>query len=181
MSEVPSPINPEKAEILDDNARKFIVASPLTTEFLKANGAISYLLICDWINTGTNDEEKLVYKKFENNETQILLISKATLDGNRTSKKENITSERYMQLLEQSKINVKKIRNEFEYVQDDATYSIKYDEFEGDELRVLEVDAPTDDVRALFKPDNLPFALSEITGDISYYGYRVASHVKNHR
>lgn len=38
---------------------------------------------------------------------------------------------------------------------------------------MLEVDAYTEEQRASFNPGNFPYSLSEVTGDINYYGYRV--------
>jgi hypothetical protein len=165
---------PEKQnEILDDNARKFIIES-LDSGFPEANGASAFLLTTDWLETGHDNEKKLAYKKFPNSATQILLISKITKNGHRTSEKEKISEEEYAKLINGSVRRLEKMRYEFEYIQNETTFDIKYDEFIDSQLRVLEVDAPTEEERNSFKPNDFPGKLSEVTGMIQYYGYRVA-------
>jgi hypothetical protein len=51
---------------------------------------------------------------------------------------------------------------------------MKYDEFADDELRLLEVDAASEEERGAFSPSDFPSKLDEITGDMQYYGYRIA-------
>lgn len=166
--------SPEKKEVLDDNARKFVTKG-LTSEFLENNRASSFTLITDWLETGEDNEKKLAYKKFNNGDTQILLITKVTENGNRTAEKEKITQEQYEELLASSILRVEKKRYEFNYIQGDTSFSVKYDEFAESSLRVLEVDATDENQRDFFSPIDFPSELTEVTGDISYYGYRVAS------
>lgn len=168
--------SPEKKETLDDNARKFTLQG-LSPAFLRANNATSFLLTTDWLRTDEDSEEKLAYKKFEDGEVQILLITKVTNDGKRTSLKEKISEERYEELKTGSILRVEKNRFEFSCPQDGVSFSMKYDEFAGSKLRVLEVDAANDTERDLFTATNFPEKLTEVTGDLGYYGYRVAGHL----
>lgn len=172
------PSQPEQNKvILDDNARKFIVES-IDPSFLETNNATSYLLVTDWLETGENNEKKLARKEFENGEVQILLISKVTVDGNRTSKKEKITEDQYKELLIGSTRHVEKMRYEFKYIQHSTEFDIKYDEFTDSILRVLEVDTSSNADRELFTVDEQFNGAREVTGDLQYYGYRVAEIVQ---
>lgn len=172
--------SPEKKEVLDDNARKFVVGV-MNPEFLKENGASSFTLAVDWLETNEDNEHKVAYKTFENGDIQILLISKITKDGSRTSEKEKISEETYRQLLASSVLHLEKKRYEFEYSQNNIPFSIKYDEFADGRLNMLEIDAPGEEQRNSFKPDHFPVSLDEVTGDIRYYGYRVVEIVQSIR
>lgn len=166
--------NPEKKEILDDNALKFTLDG-ISPEFLQENKAKSFLLTTDWLEMGESSEKKLAHKKYEDGKVEILLIQKFTENGKRTvPPKEKLTSEQYQELLAMSERRVEKVRHEFNYVQNDTTFSMKYDEFVNSELRVLEVDAQTDTMRDTFEPSEFPFSLIDVTGKIKYNGYRVA-------
>lgn len=165
--------NPEKKEKLDDNARKFITGA-LDPEFLEKHNATSFTLTVDWLETDEDNEKKVAYKRFDNGESQILLITKVTKDGNRTAEKEKITEEQYQKLRGSSKPHLEKRRHEFGYTQNGALFSVKYDEFTDGKLRLLEVDASTEEERSTFNPDDFPGKLDEITGDMRYYGYRIA-------
>lgn len=168
------PVNKsENKEIIDDNARKFIVSNS-ERNFLNDQDVTSYDLITDWLELNEDNEKKLAYKKFDNEEVQILLISKVTKDGNRTSIKERIDKEQYGKLLKSSILHVQKRRHEFEYVQNDITFSIKFDEFSQSDLLILEADADTEEGRNSFDAVNFSNGLTEVTGDVRYYGYRVA-------
>lgn len=164
---------PEKIELLDDNARKFIVEA-IDHEFLETNGASSFNLIVDWLETGEDNEKKVAHKQFDNGDIQILLISKQTAEGKRTTEKEKITEEEYKELLSPSILHLEKKRHEFEYTQNNISFSIKFDEFAGGKLYLLEVDAPSEEERNSFNPNDFPAKQTEVTGDIRYYGYRVA-------
>jgi hypothetical protein len=165
--------NPEKKEVLDDNARKFIVET-IDPTLLVETRASSYTLTTDWLETGEDNEKKLAHKKFDNGDIQILLIAKVTKDGNRTSEKTKITEDEYKRLLESSVLHLEKKRHEFTYAQNGVSFSMKYDEFADSELRILEVDAASDEMRDSFIPEDFPAELIEVTGDTQYYGYRVA-------
>jgi hypothetical protein len=109
-------------EILDDNARKFIV-DPINHAFLEENGASLFTLTVDWLETGEDNEKKLAYKKFDNGDIQILLISKITKDGNRTAVKEKIAEEEYEELasssilhLESDAMNLRILKMEFPFL-----------------------------------------------------------------
>lgn len=159
---------------LDDNARKFVVGA-IDRTFLKDHDASSFTLIADWLETDEDSEKKLVYKEFDNGDIQILLISKLTTDdGKRTSVKEKITKEAYEEILNLSVLHLEKKRHEFEYAQNNISFSMKFDAFSKGELYMLEVDAPSEEERNAFKPSDFPFKLTEVTGDMNYYGYRVA-------
>lgn len=165
---------PAKKEILDDNARKFIVEA-IKPKFLKDNGASSFTLTVDWLETGEDNEKKVAYKKFGNGDVQILLITKITKSGRRTSEKEKITEETYKEFLGSSILHLKKKRYEFEYTQNNIPFSVKYDEFANSKLCMLEVDASSEEGRNSFNLSEFPSELTEVTGNISYYGYRVAA------
>lgn len=167
--------NPENKETLEDNALKFTLEG-ISSDFLQENGAKSFLLTTDWLEMGENSEKKLAYKKFENGDVQILLIQKFTDEnGNRTvPPKESLSLEQYSQLLKQSICRVEKMRHEFDYLQDNTKFSMKYDEYVDSKLRILEVDAQDEYLRELFEPDEFSYELTNVTGQIEYYGYRVA-------
>lgn len=167
--------SPERKEVLDDNARKFILKE-LDSDFLREHDASSFVLIVDWLETGEDNEKKVAYKKFDNGNVQILLISKTTKDGNRTSEKEKITEERYNEFVASSILHLEKKRYEFEYPKGDVTFSMKYDEFDGG-LCILEVDAPSEAERNAFNTGDFSSELEEVTGDARYYGYKVAEMV----
>ena len=165
---------PEKKENLDDNARKFITET-VDPKFLEEHHASSFTLITDWLETGEDNEKKLAYKEFDSGEIQILLIAKVTKNGSRTSEKEKITAAEYAERISSSILRLEKKRYEFTYTQNDISFSVKYDEFAGDKLRILEVDASSEEERNSFNPHDFPVHLTEVTGDMRYYGYRVAS------
>lgn len=169
----PTPEQEKSKEVLDDNARKF-VAEVIDATFLEENGVTSYTMITDWLATGEDNETKVVYKKFDSGDVQILLISKVTKDGSRTSEKEKISEEKYKELLDSSIVHSEKRRHEFNYTQNDTVFSVKYDELVGSKLRMLEVDALSEEERDSFNPSDFPGKLSEVTGDMRYYGYRIA-------
>lgn len=130
--------------------------------------------LTDWQETGEDDEKKIAYKRFGNDDTQILLISKVTKDGSRTSEKQQITEKEYEELAATSVLHLEKKRHEFTYTQNAIPFSIKYDEFANGEFCMLEVDAPTEEERNAFNPSDFLNKLTEVTGDMRYYGYRVA-------
>ena len=173
-SEAPKPEkSPEKNELVDDNARKFVVEE-LNESLLQDTGTVSFVLTTDWLETNEDSETKLAHKAFANGDVQILLIKKVTKNGKRESEKRNITDEEYRELLAGSTLRVQKKRYEFEHVQSGVAFSMKYDVFDRSGLRVLEVDASTDAERALFNANTFPGQITEVTGDLRYYGYRIA-------
>ena len=89
LGEIPQS-NPEKKEVLDDNARKFIVEA-IDPALLDSSEASSFILATDWLETSETNEKKLAHKTFDNGDIQILLIVKITKDGNRTSEKTKIS------------------------------------------------------------------------------------------
>ena len=172
MSEIPTN-HSEKKEALDDNARKFTLES-FDIKTLENLNATSFVLTTDWLKTDAYSEEKLAYKEFDNGDIQILLIAKVTQDGKRTSVKEKITEAQYRDLKANSILSVQKTRYEFTYLQTSTSFSMKYDEFANSNLRILEVDAENDTERELFSPNDFPTPLTEVTGNMDFYGYRVA-------
>ena len=174
MSESPT-TTPEKKEILDDNARKFTLDG-LSFTYLDDHDANSFVMTTDWLVVDEDSEEKVAYKKFKDGEVQILLIKKVMdKEGKRTSVKEKIAAESYEELKARSVLQVEKTRFEFTYAQNGINFLMKYDEFADSELRVLEVDAKNDYERGLFDKAKFPTSLTEVTGNLDYYGYRVAS------
>ncbi|MCY1533001.1 hypothetical protein D9M68_683060 [compost metagenome] len=165
---------PERSTPLDDNARKFVVEA-IDPAFLEANKASSFTLTVDWLETGEDNEKKVAYKRFDTGDIQILLISKLTENGKRTSMKEKITEEAYKEHLDSSVLHLEKKRHEFEYTQNNVSYSVKFDEFAEGRLYILEVDAPSEEERDSFDPSEFPAKLTDVTGDTRYYGYRIAA------
>jgi hypothetical protein len=139
--------NPERKEKIDDNARKFTTEA-LDSKYLEEHDASSFTLTVDWLETGEDTELKVAHKKFDNDEVQILLITKTTKDGNRVSEKEKIDEGRYEGLRASSVLHLEKKRYEFEYEQNGIRFSIKYDEFADSKLNMLEVDASSKEQRA---------------------------------
>ena len=178
-AEIPT-TTPEKKEMADDNARKFIVSTAIDPEFLREHSAEQFLLTTDWLEMSETSEKKLAHKHYPNGDIKILLIQKFR-SGDKTSvpPKEKLSPEQYQELLPHSIERVAKTRYEFDYPlpdleQSDPVFTIKYDEFVDSELRILEVDAATDDARSSFTPTDFPYELTEVTGQMQYYGYRVA-------
>ena len=162
----------QKAQPLDDNARKFIIR-PLDNEFLDAQRGTNYMLVTDWLETNEEDETKVVQKQYTDGTEQLLLIKKVTTDGVRTSQKTQLTPEEYADYLNMPQVHVEKRRHEFTTMQNDIKFAIKYDEFVDSALRVIEVEGATNDEQALFNPTEFPGQPIEVTGDSRYYGYRV--------
>jgi hypothetical protein len=158
---------------MEDNARKFVVDA-VDSEFLKNNNASSFLLVVDWLVTQEDSEKKVVYKKFDSGETQFLLVEKVINNGNRTTNKKKLTESEYKELLKSSTVHLEKRRHEFSFMQNGVLFSMKYDQFGGEKLQTLEVDAANEGDRGNFKPEDFPYRLIEVTGDMRYYGYRVA-------
>jgi hypothetical protein len=88
--------------------------------------------------------------------------------------KEKITGEEYNTLLSSSILRVEKRRHEFEYIQNDIAFSVNFDEFTAGGLNVVEIDASNDEEKNIFDPSDFPAKLAEVTGDMNYYGYRIA-------
>ncbi len=167
-------LGPERPkEILDDNARKFTLAE-IDANLFDTPDSNSYLMITDWLETNESEETKVVYKRFDNGEALILLITKVTKDGDRTSEKTKITDQKYSELVIKSKIHSEKVRTEFTYHQHGIDFSMKFDQFTDNALHILEVDASSDEERAVFDYRAFPSRLSEVTGNLQYYGFRVA-------
>jgi hypothetical protein len=165
----------ENKEILKDNARKFVVRG-VSQDLLKESK--SCLLTVDWLETNENDEKKIISKEFADGDRQLLLVTKVSKDGNRVSERRKIDQSEYETLLNQAVLRVSKRRYEFKVSQNEIVYAIRYDEFLDSELRVLEVDASNDLERAKFDPVLFPAELTEVTGNLGYYGYRVADLIK---
>ena len=177
MTEIPT-TTPEKREIVDDNARKFIIGT-IDPVFLQRYGARSYDMTTDWIKTDDDEEEKVVVKVHPDKVERLLIAKVTKEDGSRSADKQAIDENKYNELVETAGVHSRKRRYEFSYEQSDGRkFSVKYDEFADSELRIIEIDAPTDDDRAAFKPEEFPAELMEVTGRIMYYGYRIADTVK---
>jgi len=175
MTETPKK-NPEKKETVDDNDRKFTLPT-IDAQFLADHSARSYLLVTDWIETNEADETKVAYKKFNDGSVEILLIAKVSDGDNRTAQKTPISEDEYKRYLGHTTVHVEKTRFEFEFVQDDTAFAMKYDEFTDSALRVLEVGAQTPADRTSFRPSAFPYPLKEVSDDPSFTGFRVATHI----
>lgn len=195
MTEIPK-TNPEqekKEAGVDDNARKFIVG-PIDKSFLEKSGVSSTKLIIDWvdrsiindffsrdelelIDEGDETEVKLAYKEDLNNRNiEILLIAKIIYkNGTRKKIPKHLDKEKYenfKESLEPTSPHLEKIRHEFTYTQNDVPFPVKYDEFVGSDLRMLEVEDSSEGKH--FDSDNFPIELREVSDDPRYSGYRVA-------
>lgn len=175
--------SPEKREIpADDNARKFVTGA-IDPEFLRGADATVFLLITDWLQIG-NHEIKLVCKKYENGNVEYLRIEKIRSGTDtKVPPKQKLTPEQYHELLETSelKLHAEKVRHEFTYSQNGIDFSLKYDVFVDSILKMLEVDAASDEQRLAFddKDKNLPFdELQEVTGKEKYYGYQIVDELQ---
>ncbi len=164
-------IKSENKEVLEDNARKFVVRG-ISQDLLKDSK--SSLLTVNWLETNENDERKIISKEFSDGDKQLLLVSKVSKDGNRISERRKIDQVEYETLLKQSILHISKRRYEFKVTQNEIVYAIRYDEFQNSELRVLEVDTSKDFDRTKFDPALFPAELTEVTGNLEFYGYRVA-------
>ena len=163
----------ENKEGIDHNARKFTVGT-IDTNFLTQHSTSSYVLITDWLVTDAKSETKLVHKKLANGEIQYFLISKITQNSTRKTDKRQISEDEYKKRLVSSVVHVEKSRYEFNFLQNGIAFTMKYDEFPNSDGRVLEVDGASETERNKFSPNGFPYRLVEVTGDLRYYGYRVA-------
>jgi hypothetical protein len=171
MDKLPTNQNEGKKGV-EDNARKFTLDN-IDPAFLAEHGAVSFKLILDWLETGEDNDKKLAYKEMKDGEVQTLLISKVTENGNRSADRKKISVMEYMDLLKSSVVRVEKTKHEFKYEQEGITFTLKYDVF-SDGRKMLEVDAPSEKDRNKFKPEAFPYKITEVTGNMDYYGYRVA-------
>ena len=167
----------QEVERAPDDARKFIVHN-LDSTILDGNDIVRCNFPTDWIETDENTEKKIVRKVYDDGTIQMLLIAKTTESGKRSSEKRPLIQNEYDSLLKLSQLRVDKNRYSFNYTQGNVVFKVNYDEFVGSELRILEVDTETEELRAMFEPDKFPAQLEEVAaGDRSYEGYRVASHL----
>ncbi len=171
--EGPARNNPEKKQTIDDNARKFIVEK-LDVAQLVGDGVVVFRLITDWLETDEDTETKVVRKEFPDGTVQMLRIEKVTVDGKRTAQKEKITQDTYTEFLGASIVRVEKTRHEFTLRQGGEVFDVKYDEFADSSLRILEVDAASEETKASFDPASFQITATEVSGDRGYEGYRVA-------
>jgi hypothetical protein len=173
-----TPLQPQRnKEVLEDNARKFVVES-IDSEFLRKNNAKAYSLVVDWLETDEMQEKKVVLKRSEQGKTQYILVSKASHEGNRVTEKKKITEDEYTSLCALSIVHLEKKRYEFEIAQNGIQFALKYDEFSGGVPNMLEVDADNQEERGKFNPSSFVYLLNEVTGEMQYYGYRVAAAIK---
>ncbi len=177
-AEIPTK-NPEQETPPEDNARKFVLDA-LSPEVLAQYDATECMLITDWLEISETNEKKLAYKIYKDGRPdEIFLIEKITHeDGRRTvPEKKALAPDDYDEQLKSSIRQVKKVRYEFNYIQNGIKFKVKYDEFIDSELRILEVDAESgsDVERASFKPEEFLNGLKEVTGKLEYYGHRVTT------
>jgi hypothetical protein len=162
--------NPEQKEVVDDNARKFLI-EPLNPAFLR--GASLVTLTTHFLD----DQKKIVHKDFGNNKIEIWLIEKVTdKDGNRTAERQQMPEEDYSyeELYRDSIFTYKKDRFQFNYpAKNGVRFSCNYDKFDGGKLCMLEVDAPSEEARNSFNPGSFPVPLTEVTGAPGYTGSEI--------
>jgi len=159
----------------EDNARKFTLEGLSDTD-LRLNNAFSYDLTVDWLEMGEVDETKLAKKVYPDGTEVLLKIRKITEDGKRIPEKKLLTADEYNKLLEGSLCSVAKRRSEFKYVQDHVVFDVKYDEFHGSSLRMIEAD-PQEGDEGVFDPSmfavDFDTELTEVSDDPRYTGFRV--------
>ena len=163
MHEVSPSTNPEQGEATPDNAIKFIVGAPVPPEFLDQHGASKLTLTVDWIDISDSSETKLARKELADGTIQLLLISKVSENGERTSKKRPLSQSEYDQLLDQSVRRLSKVRYEFSYPQNSLVFDAKYDVY-NDSDQILEIDASSSQAREAFDPTVFPCNLTEVEG-----------------
>lgn len=177
MKHEPLSQNTPEVERAPDNARKFVVHN-LDSTILNGDDTLRCNFPTDWLETDENTEKKIVRKVYDDGKVQMLLISKTTENGKRISEKKPLKQDEYDSLLGSSQLRVEKNRYSFNYIQGDIVFKINYDEFVDSELKIIEVDAETEELRAMFDPNEFPAELEEVaTGDRSYEGFRVAGHL----
>lgn len=176
-AEVPisSPEKQEK-EVVDDNARKFLV-EPLSPAFLR--GASLVTLTTHFLD----DQKKIVHKahpkseKYPKGKIEIWSIRKVIDEnGNRTAERQQMPEEdyNYEKLYRDSIFTYKKDRFQFNYpAKNGVRFSCKYDRFEDGKLCMLEVDAPSEEARNSFNPDGFGIPLTEVTGVPGYTGSEI--------
>lgn len=171
------PQNTQEVERAPDDARKFIVHEVDRT-LLEADEVVRCYFPTDWLETDEDSEKKIVRKTFDDGSIQMLLIAKTTEDGKRHSEKRKLSQEEYDTLKEHTVLSVEKTRYSFVFLQDGTQFQVNYDEFADSDLKILEVDAKPEELRALFRTELFPGTLEEVAAsDRSYEGYRVASHL----
>lgn len=169
--------NPEKREGIADDARKFIVTD-IDPQLLDGEDVVKFDLTIDWLETGEDDEAKIVLKEFPDGTVERILVAKVTENGKRTTNKEEMTLDEYEEEKARASsvgIGIEKTRYEFRVERDGIVFDVKYDEFPNSDLRLIEVDADNEEGRKHFDPAIfLVSNLKEVTGDRGYEGYRVA-------
>lgn len=173
-SEIPTDKS-DKREALDDNARKFI-ADPIEARMLEELGAKSFNLDVYWLETGEDSERKVVHKQFDDGEVMRLEVTKVRdkETGERVSKKVPIEEPDFVIAKTAAALSLKKRRHEFSFIQDGEEFLTKYDEFEGSDLHMIEIDGSNGVDRMSFDPDRFFVDLTEVTPDRRYEGYRLA-------
>lgn len=167
MSEIPK--TPEKKNAAPDDARKFTLEG-IDRTFLNAHSATSCIMTVDWLETGDKDE-KVVRKEFDDGTVQILHIEKVMKDGERISAKHPITAEEYETYRKNAVLpTLRKKRFEFSFVQEGSAFALKYDEFKDSNLRLLEVDASSKELRDSFTAQSFPYKLAEVSDDPDFSG-----------
>lgn len=168
--------NPEQKEVVDDNARKFLI-EPLSPEFLR--GASLVTLTTHFLD----DQKKIVHKVYPKSEKhpkgkiEIWSIRKVIdEDGNRTAERQQMPEKdyNYEELRRDSLFTYKKDRFQFNYpAKNGVRFSCSYDEFEDGKLCMLEVNAPSKEARNSFNPETFPIPLTEVSGVPGYTGSEI--------
>jgi hypothetical protein len=167
-----------RATLTDDNARKFVTV-PFSSKFLERQNAIEFSLKTDWLFGESACEIKTVCRKQFNTPARYHLITKFSNGANRLSHKLELGKDTYCRLIKSSCARLEKERWEFTLLQNGVLFSLKYDKFDVGDCYVLEVDAANGEqhARRAFRPDLFPYKLKEVSGDLKYYGIRMAETV----
>lgn len=187
MSNLP-PAPEAEPKPVSDNARKFIVA-PVDPELIPENNSFVHDLTIHWVSTEPNFEVKDVKKINARDEMDgaILRIIKTTYeDGSRETVREPISLSEFLRTTEQfpDMPHLEKRRTEFFVVQNGKPFLIKYDEFAGNDLRMIEVEIDprthmTEDDLVRFDPNEFFGVEEEVTSDARYKGYRIVETLKS--
>lgn len=164
--------------IANDDARKFVTTS-FGDAFLKRHNAETFNLTTDWLFGGDSCEIKIVCRQYSDRGDRYHLITKYADGTTRRSYKLELQEKAYLRLTKSSCAHLEKERCEFDFVQDHVPFILKLDRYGVKGYCVLEVDAASrqEADRRSFRPDRFPYELREVSGDLRYYGIRLATNL----
>lgn len=173
---------PNKREKKSDDARKFtVIGGVIDPYFLQGHNAVAHAMVVDWTVIAHDEhrkaETKIAYKEYDDGRVQILEIAKEKVGDARTAEKTEIAPGEYTDKVAQPIKHLAKRRYEFTYRQNGIDFELKYDVIEDGKLYLLEVDAPSPELRAQFDEKLFEYELHEVSGDPAYEGYEIVDTV----